>query len=61
MGKYYSADITWCNCGCGNKDCPCHICHLDPLKGSGYYSQADYSDKCPNYKPKGVKKSDVSQ
>lgn len=61
MGKYYSSDITWCSCGCSNKDCSCNICHLDRLRGRGYYSQADYSSKCPNYKPKGMKKEDVSQ
>lgn len=50
--KYYTADITWCNCGCTNTKCDRHISHLDPQCGSGMYSVADYSANCPDYRGK---------
>lgn len=49
MDQYYSADITWCNCGCKNTKCEYHIKNLDPMRGSGMYSMADRSKCCPNY------------
>ena len=49
---YYSSDITWCKCDCANTKCQCHICHLDRLRGTGFYSQADYSGSCVNYQKK---------
>lgn len=52
MDKYYTADITWCNCGCTNTKCERHICHLNPLIGCGFYSVADFSDKCHEYSGK---------
>lgn len=52
MNKYYTSDITWCNCGCKNTKCERHICHLDRTKGTGFYSQSDYSNKCPDFKGK---------
>ena len=50
--KYYTADITWCNCGCKNTKCNRHICNLDKNTGKGYYSVADFSEKCPDFQKK---------
>lgn len=50
--KYYTADITWCDCGCTNTKCDCHISNLDPLRGSGMYSVADRSKGCTEYRGK---------
>ena len=50
MGKYYTSDITWCDCGCKNTKCECHIKNLDPMRGSGMYSVADRSKGCSEYR-----------
>jgi len=47
MGKYYSADITWCDCGCKNTKCEYHIRNHDPMKRPGPYSIADRRAGCP--------------
>lgn len=31
MRKYYSADITWCDCGCKNTKCEYNIRNHDPM------------------------------
>lgn len=55
MGKYYSADITWCDCGCKNTKCEYHIRNHDPMKRPGPYSIADRSEGCPNYRGRNTK------
>ena len=50
MRKYYTDDITWCDCGCKNTKCECHIKNLDPMRGLGMYSVADRSKNCPYYR-----------
>ena len=49
---YFTADITWCDCGCTNTKCDYHISNLDPLRGSGMYSVADRSKNCHNFRVK---------
>ena len=48
--KYFTADITWCSCGCKNTKCDRHISKLDKNRGKGYYSVADFSQNCKDYK-----------
>lgn len=48
--KYYTADITWCSCGCKNTKCERHISNLNKNTGKGYYSVADFSEKCQDYR-----------
>lgn len=50
MKKYYTSDITFCDCGCKNGRCDRHIRHIHPMKGKGYYSVADYSNNCPDFR-----------
>jgi len=52
MRKYYTSDITWCDCGCKNTKCYYHISSLDPMRGSGMYSVADRSKGCSEYRGK---------
>lgn len=56
MGKYYTADITWCNCGCTNTKCERNISNLNRVSGKGYYSVTDFSDNYPEYRGKKKKK-----
>ena len=65
--KYFTADITWCDCGCTNRRCERNIYNLNPLAGCGFYSVADYSNTCSGYhgrKPKedtdGIRNADNS-
>lgn len=50
--KYFTADITWCSCGCKNTKCDRHISNLDKNRGKGYYSVADFSQNCKDYQKK---------
>ena len=58
MGKYYSADITWCDCGCKNTKCEYNIRNHDPMKRPGLYSIADRSEGCPGYRGKEIKEKE---
>lgn len=47
---YFTADITWCNCGCTNTKCDRHISNLNRMNGKGYYRVAAFSGNCPEYR-----------